>query len=112
MPAVAARIAAIISAAIPARRRQVRRRRAESVAIWHGVELLRAPAAAAHAEYVTGARVGIEPDDAAVGRHPFDVIMRVSRFVWIGAFGVVERARIAMADLRQDAVERLHVLAV
>src|ERR1700761_2949244 len=90
------------SARIKLRRRAfIGRRRAVAITAAHAAML--------HAEHAARARIGVEPDDAAFGRHPFQTVMRVARFVAIRTVGIVERARIVPANLRKESVERLHI---
>ncbi|MBV9991025.1 MAG: hypothetical protein JOZ72_06995 [Alphaproteobacteria bacterium] len=57
------------------------------------------------ADDAAGARIGVEPDDAAFGRHPFQAIAHLAVGAAIGTFGVVELAGMAFANSGKDAVQ-------
>ena len=60
------------------------------------------------AQHPAGARIGVEPVDAPVRRHPFEMIMFRAARAGGGTVGVIELAGMGAADFGQDAVQRLH----
>jgi hypothetical protein len=54
----------------------------------------------------SGLRIGIEPLDPTLGRHPLDSIMRTPVGSHEGAIGVGEGPGMLLTDLRQDLIER------
>jgi hypothetical protein len=60
------------------------------------------------AQYAAGARVGIQPFDAAVRVHPFEMIMLRATRALGGSFGVIKFTGIGTAHFRQDAIQGLY----
>src|SRR6266513_6391141 len=58
------------------------------------------------AEHTAGARVGIEPEHAAVGGHPFEAITRIARGSYIGALHIGQTAGALAANAVHDLVQR------
>jgi hypothetical protein len=114
--ATAAKIAApTIAAAAPGSRVAIiaaihlrcgyRRRRREIAPFTRAIEII---AARRGAQHPASARIGIQPFDAPIGPHPFEMIMFRTARTSGGAVGVIEFARMGTAHFGQDAVQWLH----
>jgi hypothetical protein len=87
------------------RRHRKRRRWYESAAYSGRIEGIAAGRGAQHA---AGARIGVQPFDPAIGRHPFEMV--VHRAVRLGhrTVRIIELTGIRAAHIGQDSVQRLH----
>src|SRR5882724_78527 len=66
----------------------------------------RATIIALDAQHAAGARIGIEPQHAAIGCYPFEAIPRVARGSHIGSLHIGEVARAFAANASHDLIQR------
>jgi len=58
------------------------------------------------AQHAAGARIGVEPQDAAVWCYPFEAITRIARGSHIGTLHIGKAARAFAANASHDLIQR------
>jgi hypothetical protein len=71
-----------------------------------GRRALLAPISPGDTEHPAGPRVGVKPYDPALRRQPFDTVMISAVGVGKRSLRVIKASRPAVADIRQNAIER------
>jgi hypothetical protein len=82
-----------------------------SSAIGRTVAFERTPATSG-AENMSGAGIGIEPQNTSFRRHPLQPVVHLAVGSLKWTFGIVETSRVAAPHLRENSIKRLHLARI